>query len=320
MHMTLIKSISEQIPEIEARIRAQLTDKPSLLMTDLEQLIFRGWRNLRPTLTLIFGRMSDADPEALINLAAAIEMLSAATLVHDDLVDVADQRHTGPTINPSFRTSAAVLAGDLAFAAAAQLAAATNWVAVMQKFSETLQFIVSGEITHMFRNGQGVDRDSYYHWIHAKTASLFELACETAILIGTQEDETMSLARQFGYQIGMAYQISNDIRDFSSDTANQEKPIGSSLRQGILSLPAIYYFESHPENPLLHSLLHKNGHSQEDLDGLIVAIRQSKAVERSLDEVRAFGQRGREVLMRLPNTPERAELEQLIGQIITRND
>jgi geranylgeranyl pyrophosphate synthase len=304
--------------EVEARMREQLDGYPSALVENLEQLINRGGKRIRPILTLLLGNMFCVEHETLLNLAAAIEMLHTATLVHDDLIDDADQRRGSKTINALFATSATVLAGDLAFATAARLGAAIHSTVVMQRFAETLQTIVSGEITHMFRNGNKVDRAAYYAWIHAKTASLFELACEAAVMIGSVEDAMIRAARTFGHEIGMAFQIMDDVLDFTGDSVVLGKPVGNDLRQGIITLPAIYYFESHDQDPDVRSIIQNNGHSQAALEGIITAIRQDTAVDLARAEAQSFLQRGLEALASLPNTPECLELERLAVQVIDR--
>ena len=205
------------ISEVENRMRAQFAGNPSYLVSTLDQLIVAGGKHIRPNIILLIGSMFEAEQEALLNLAAAIEMMHTATLVHYDLVDETDQRRGYPTINARFTTSATVLAGDLAFAAAAKLAAAVKSIPVMQNFSETLQFIVNGEITYMFNDGGQGGQEAYYDWIHAKTASVFELAAGLAATLGSANQAEIDAAYQFGYNIGMAFQITDDVLDFSNN-------------------------------------------------------------------------------------------------------
>jgi len=318
MDMQLENSIQEQIKTVEARMRDQLVGNPSALVSTLEQLIGSGGKRIRPTLTLLVGSLFAVDREVLLNLAAAIEMLHTATLVHDDLVDDADLRRGQRTINTSFSTSATVLAGDLAFAAAANLAAATRSIEVMQMFSKTLQFLVNGEITYMFADGMHVDREAYYHWIHAKTASMFELAAGAATTLGADADMIVS-ATSFGYGVGMAFQIVDDILDFTSDQAVLGKPVASDLRQGIVTLPTIYYLESHPDDPDVCSIINHNGHSPDTLERIITAIRHSEAIKKSMDDAETFLQHGLDALAQLPDALERYELEKLAKQMVHRN-
>jgi geranylgeranyl pyrophosphate synthase len=245
-------------------------------------------------------------------------MMHAATLIHDDLVDNAAQRRGQQTVNTRFSTSATVLAGDLAFAAAAQLGAATQSITVMQKFSETLQIIVNGEISYMFKDNDHTNLQAYYDWIYAKTASVFKLAAGMAATIGTASPAEIEAANQFGYNIGMAFQVTDDILDFIGDPAVLGKPTGNDLRQGTLTLPTLLYIEAHPNSLDISTTHQGNGNGQGHIEDLITSIRQSEAIEQSLQIADRFLQEGLAALDQLPETPERAELARLARQIANR--
>lgn len=305
------------ISEVENRMRAQFTGTPSALVAMIEQLILAGGKRLRPTIILLVGSMFDAESEALLNLAAAIEMMHTATLVHDDLMDEADQRRGNKTIHSRFATSATILAGDLAFAAAAKLAAAVESTPVMQKFSETLQFIVNGEITYMFNDVSQAEQESYYDRIHAKTASVFELAAGLAATLGSANQAEIDAAYQFGYNIGMASQITDDVLDFAGDPSLLEKPAGNDLRQGTITLPALLYFESHPDGLDIGSILNNNGNGHGDIEDIIEAICQSKSIDQAKQKADDFMQAGLDALAILPDTPA-CEMALLASQITHR--
>jgi len=308
------------ISEVEDRMRAQFAGNPSALVATIEQLILAGGKRIRPTIILLMGSIFDAEREALLNLAAAIEMMHTATLVHDDLVEEAGHQRGNKTIHTRFTTSAAVLAGDLAFAAAAKLAAAVESIPVMQKFSETLQFIVNGEIAHMFNDGSPADQESYYAWIHAKTASVFELAAGLAATLGFANQAEIDAAYQFGYNIGMAFQVTNDVLDFSSDPSLLGKPAGNDLRQGTITLPSLLYFEAHPDGLDIGAILNNNGNGHGDIESIIDAIRQSGSIDQALRKADDFIQDGLDALAKLPDTPARAELALLANQITRREN
>ena len=307
------------IRDVSERLQAQFAGNPSYLVSTLEQLIPAEEKSLRPTIILMVGSIFEAERENLVNLAAAIEMLHTATLVHNELVDDSGQSPDRPAVNARFTTSATILAGDLAFASAAQLAAAVANTTVMQRFSETLQFIVNGEITYLFNDGAQGSREAYYEWIHAKTASVFELASELAATIGSASPSEIKAATQFGYNLGMAFQIMCDIRDFMGDPFIQDKTTGSDLRLGNITLPTLFYLESHPDQFDIHSIRKSNGNGQAEIDELIGAIRQSDALEQATKEANRFLKRALEALPRLPDKPERTELA-LLAQNVIRQD
>jgi geranylgeranyl pyrophosphate synthase len=263
--------------------------------------------------------MLGADPDRLITLAAAIELLHTATLVHDDLIDGALLRRGIPTLNSQWTPAATVLTGDFIFARAAGLAAETNSVEVMRAFAETLSVIVNGEITQMF-DQQGIpSRESYYRRIYAKTASMFELATTAAALLSPRCDEVIDSVRAFGYEIGMAFQIIDDVLDFIGEQDTVGKPVASDLRQGLITLPTIIYFEANPNDADLELLVSGNHFNEKRLARLTIAIRQSEAIQAATGEARQFVYRGLDVLSDLPENIEHQALEELARYIVGRH-
>jgi geranylgeranyl pyrophosphate synthase len=252
-------------------------------------------------------------------MGAAIEMLHTATLVHDDLIDSSLLRRGIPTLNSQWSPGATVLTGDFMFARAARLAAETNSIAVMRLFAQTLTTIVNGEITQLFSSRCQPNRDNYYDRIYAKTASLFETSTAAAALISDVDNRTYEYVRQFGYEIGIAFQIVDDILDFTGEQSTIGKPVGSDLRQGIVTLPAIFYVETHPDDPDVNIL--QEGSCQGNEKGLIHlvdSIRTSSAIELAYDEAQNAIRRGVEVLRCLEDNPERQALEEIAQFIIQR--
>jgi geranylgeranyl pyrophosphate synthase len=302
-------------PKVEDRMRAQFSGNPSFLVTTIDQFLLLEDNRIRPNIIFLIGGIFDAEEEILLELAAAVEMMHTATRVHDDLSDDAKRSRNQKSINSRFTTSATVLAGDFAFAAASQLAAATKRIIVMQKFSETLQFIVNGEITNMFNNGDRRDPQAYYDWIHAKTASMFELASGMAATLGTANPIEIESAYKFGYNVGMAFQITDDILDFMGDSSYSEDHTGNDLRQGIITLPTLLYLESLQYDLDISAILKNNGNGHGNIEDIITTIRQSEFIDQAAAEADRFINEGLEHLASLPDTPERAELELLVRDI-----
>ena len=168
-------------------MRSQAEHQHPDLRAALDHLISSGGKRIRPTVTLLIGRILNGDESRLVTLAAAIELLHTATLVHDDLIDGSLLRRGIPTINSKWSPGATVLTGDFMFARAAKLASDTNSIPVMSLFSKTLATIVNGEITQLFSNRCNINREEYYQRIYAKTASLFEASACCAALISTED-------------------------------------------------------------------------------------------------------------------------------------
>jgi geranylgeranyl pyrophosphate synthase len=316
---TFFIPVQEQIRLVEARMRAESNGHHPDLGAALDHLLSSGGKRVRPAVALLTGGMLGADPDRLITLAAAIELLHTATLVHDDLIDGALLRRGIPTLNAQWTPAATVLTGDFIFARAARLAAETDSVEVMRLFAETLSTIVNGEITQMFSNRGVPNRDGYYQRIYAKTASMFELATAAAAVLSPIREELIDTVRVYGYEIGMAFQITDDILDFTGEQDTVGKPVANDLRQGLITLPTINYMERHPGDPDVKFLESGNHYDENRLARLTAAIRQSEAIPESLAEARQFIHRGLDALADLPDTEERQALEDLANYIVRRH-
>lgn len=315
---TFFNTVQDRLLLVEEKIRSRADGHNPTLAAALNHLLTSGGKRIRVVVTLIAGKMVQADPDRLITLAAAIEALHTATLVHDDLIDGALIRRGIPTLNAQWSPAATVLTGDFIFAQAAKLAAETNSVPVMRLFSETLATIVNGEITQLFSSKWTANREDYYRRIYAKTASLFETASAAAGLLAPVSDGDYELLRQYGYEIGMAFQMVDDILDFTGEQATMGKPVAGDLRQGLITLPAIYYLEINPEDQLLKEMLKSNFYEEEQIGSLLESIRSSGAIEKSLEEAHRAVARGLKALEKFPETSERRALEDLGRYIVER--
>ncbi len=246
-------------------------------------------------------------------------MLHTATLVHDDLIDGALLRRGLPTLNARWSAGATVLTGDYIFARAAHLAAQTGSLDLMESFARTLMTIVNGEITQLFELEPGDLKQSYYDRIYAKTASLFEVSTEGVALIGNCPDETIDTMRTFGHNIGLAFQIVDDILDFTGDQESVGKPVGSDLRQGLLTLPTLLYIESLDDGHNLARSLRAKDVDDVELGRIIESIRTSAAIERAMEKAEHFVRQGEALLSQMPDTPEREALTEIARYVVRRN-
>jgi geranylgeranyl pyrophosphate synthase len=318
-NLSFLTPVQDNIKAVEELMRRQADEYHQDLHAALELLISSGGKRIRPALTLLTGQMLGADVDLLVIMAAAIEMLHTATLVHDDLIDSSILRRGSPTLNSQWSPGATVLTGDFIFARAAKLAAETNSVPVIKLFSQTLTIIVNGELTQLFNSRFLLDREEYYRRIYAKTASLFETSTTSAGLISGTDPQTLESVRGYGHEIGMAFQIIDDILDFTGEQATLGKPVGNDLRQGIVTLPAIYYAEKYPEDPYVQ--VFKTGVSNQNDDcvnHLIEAIRTSDAIQLAQEEACKYIQRGITHLAQMRPCREHIALEELAGYITQR--
>lgn len=285
----------------------------------LEHLLSAGGKRIRPTLSLLTGRMLKATHDRLIILSAAVELLHTATLVHDDLIDGALLRRGIQTLNAQWSPPATVLTGDFLFARAAKLAAETDHLPLMKLFAETLATIVNGELTQLFAARGIASRENYDRRIYAKTASLIEMTTRAAAMLSPVDEKVVETMRLFGYHLGMAFQIVDDVLDFTGEQQEVGKPVGSDLLQGLLTLPTLFYLEAHPTDERLRALL--EGRYLEEragMESLVQAIRESDATRMALAEGEIQVDKALGYLSELPKSTERQALEDLAHYIVNR--
>ena len=316
----LLAPVRGGLEQVEEKMKSVDADVFAPLANAFLELIGQGGKRLRPALALLAAGLQDANPEynnsrpnvdgpqtasdedrnahTLIALAAAVEMLHTATLVHDDVIDGALLRRDAPTLNASWSAGATVLAGDYMFARSAQFAAETDNVRVITIFSDTLRVIVDGEMRQLSdRNNFHQDRQAYYQRIYAKTASLYSAATEAAAVLVSLSPDRVQALKSFGYQFGMAFQIVDDILDFVGTDATLGKPVGSDLRQGTLTLPFLYYLRELPQPQKVVSRLLQARERADAGDPSILsatvqeivqAVRASGAIEAAHQEALGF--------------------------------
>jgi geranylgeranyl pyrophosphate synthase len=284
----------------------------------IDHLVSSGGKRVRPALTLLVSHIYPTEPERAIALAAAVELLHTATLVHDDLIDSALLRRGRPTLNATWPPGAIVLTGDYLFALAADLAAQTDHVHVMRLFARTLMVICSGEIKQMFDERANLSRQQYYDRIYAKTAALFAVATEAAGVLGEAPKPAAAALREYGEQVGMAFQIVDDVLDFVGDERKMGKPVGSDLRAGLVTLPTLWFLEQNGGHELVHNILNDGRKDDASIRAAVHAIREAGAIEAALNEARQFVRRSQAALEALPPSEYQDALWQLADFVVDR--
>jgi len=315
----LLPDIQLELDEVEKLMVAQAADYHPDLRNAVSVILQSGGKRIRPRIILLIGSMLQAKPQPLVFLATAIEMLHTASLVHDDLIDGSLLRRGIPTLNSKWSPAATVLTGDFLFASASDMAANTETVEIMRLIARCLMTIVDGEINQLFANRCISNAEDYYRRIYAKTASLFETSTHCAAILSTTVEPEIEALRKFGYELGMAFQVIDDILDYTGEESTVGKPVGGDLRQGLITLPLLYYMESHPDDPAVKSLYAGNGIQGEDeIQRLVRCTAESDAITRSHDAAVNFVLKAQENLSVFQDCPEREALLEITRYIIER--
>jgi geranylgeranyl pyrophosphate synthase len=317
-----LTAISNDLERVErALLAATPPDYPELgsMMADL---LHAGGKRVRPALVLLAARFNRYDLDALVDGAVAAELLHTATLVHDDTIDRADVRRGHRTINSFLPGSTTILIGDYIFAQSAIHAARPGNPAVVSVFARTLSEIVDGELRQLLSDGSAaLDRGAYYRRIHAKTAALFACSAEIGALLSDAPTEHQAALRRYGQKVGQAYQVVDDILDFSATADQAGKPVGSDLCQGIPTLPAIIYLErtdvSHPHAQVVLRAL--SGGDRREAERAVQLVRDSDALRLAHAEAEKLADEAGAALLEMPSGEARSALYDLAAYVVERD-
>jgi octaprenyl-diphosphate synthase len=296
------------------------TDDP-LLGPMLSTVLPGSGKRLRPALALLIARMGARDgAEPVDHMALGVELLHTASLVHDDIVDDSDTRRGAATLYARVGNALAVLVGDYLFSQAAQECVATGNLQVVRLFAETLGAMARGQIDEAHNQLKGhhawetLSRDEYFHTISGKTASLFVLACQgTGLLVGLNASQVAAL-RTFGQNLGLAFQVVDDILDFTSTEQELGKPVGSDLRQGTITLPVILL-----RNGGVVDGRYRAAFESDDVELQVRLVLESDAIRAAYAEADALITEAREALRVLPAGIERDALDGLARFVTQRS-
>jgi geranylgeranyl pyrophosphate synthase len=291
--------VKGELELVEDRLLPGPYSQHPVLSSTIEGLFNSGGKRVRPTVCMLTAKLFEANINQAVSLAASVEMLHTATLVHDDMIDGAILRRGAPTLNYLWSSDIAVLVGDYMFARAASLVAEVEIIPVMKLFSKTLEIILNGEITQKFSKWE-IDRNAYDARIFAKTAALFVLSTHSVALLGGADEASLDAMKNFGHDIGMAFQIMDDVIDYVGTADKVGKPIGGDLRQGLFTLPAILFSEAHPSDEDISTLLKKKEADPAQVERLIQKIQKSDAIEASLAEAAALLEKAKRGLANFP--------------------
>ena len=314
----IYEPIQAHLVQVEERLRALAPEGHPALSDLLQHVTNSSGKRARPAITLLASRFHPNNGELPIIMAAAVELLHLASLVHDDTVDNSPVRRGLATVSSLWGRDVAVQLGDYLFATSAVFVCDTNNIRVIRRFSETIKDLATGELIEGFGTFQWDHTyEQYKERIYSKTASLFRTAAESgAILSGAPESTIQALSR-YGYSLGMAFQIVDDILDFDGTQEEVGKPVGHDLLQGVLTLPSMLLLKRYPDNNPVIPLFRGEDPEGNRLKTLEM-IHDSNIIEESFAVARDFCNNAFSALEQLPDIEERRSLLGLASYVLER--
>lgn len=316
--------MQDDLNRVERRLLEAASIDFPIVSGMVQDLVKTGGKRLRPLLLLLAAKAFDYDRDRAVTAAAGVELLHTASLIHDDSIDRAALRRGQPTLNTQLSTGAVILIGDFLFAQSAILAAATDSTRVVSIFASSLGSICDGQLRETLdAHRLDQDRETYEHRIYGKTASLFAGAAEMGAVIGGASEEAIQQLRDFGGDIGMAFQIIDDVLDLREGTQMLGKPAGNDLRQGVVTLPTMLFATDLPGDSVSRTTLEEiiAGEEQRDdvIDDILAEIRASGALDRAEAIAAEFSDRARGRISVVPNAEVREYLNNVVDLTLIRS-
>ncbi len=317
------QAVADDFEAVNQLILKQVHSDVGLVEEIGHYLIDAGGKRLRPLLVLLMAKALDYQGKQQHTLAAIIEFIHSATLLHDDVVDLSDMRRGRPTANAKWGNAPSVLVGDFLYSRAFQMMVAIGNMEVMSILSDTTNIIAEGEVQQLINAGNAtLKEDAYYEVIHKKTAVLFEAACETAAVIcGVQRDLQMQL-KLYGYHLGMAFQLIDDALDYTGSSEELGKNVGDDLAEGKPTLPLIQAMlqASNEDSQLIADTIQsKQGHDAGTLNRIISIIQQTGAINYTRVQAESHVEKAKAALESLSNSRYKQALIELADFSIGRN-
>jgi octaprenyl-diphosphate synthase len=315
--------LSEDLAACNQVIIARAGSRIELIPRLAEHILAAGGKRLRPLLTLAAARLCRVSGGAArhIELAACVELIHTATLLHDDVVDVSQRRRGLASANAVFGAKAPVLVGDFLFARAFQVMVETGSLEVLQILADATSTIVSGELTQLISQNDLDTPDSrYFDVVRGKTAALFAAACRIGAVAAGCDDGKAALA-DYGSNLGMSFQLVDDALDYAADERQLGKTVGDDFREGKITLPALIAYRSGAawERRFWERTIGRSEQHDGDLEQAMELLRAHGAIPATLDRASVFAEGARRALDVFPDTPLRCGLQEVASYIVTRS-
>lgn len=313
-------TIKGQLAQVEEQLYTSIDTAQPILKEASQHLVRAGGKRLRPAFVLLSGSFFTDNLDELVPMAVAIELIHMATLVHDDVIDNSSFRRGRQTVKARFGNRISVYAGDYVFARALSLIGSYRRHDVINLVANASVRMCQGEIVQMqtcFNTEQNIK--DYLRRIELKTALLMSLSCELGAMIAGASPNMVYQVKQYGYYLGMAFQVTDDILDFTADEEVLGKPTGSDIRQGIITLPALYALRHSTDSEELKMILGSPARVAEEADRCLEMVKNSGGIEYSYLLAKRYIDKAHHKLMNLPESEARRTLAELADFVCARD-
>ena len=319
-HERLAAMLAPKLAEVQILIDDRMRSAAAPRIPEVTaHLVNAGGKRLRPMLCLAAAAMTGEAAGHDVRLAATVEFIHTATLLHDDVVDDARQRRGRPTANLLWDNTSSVLVGDYLFARAFQLMVECGSLRVLDILSDAAATIAEGEVLQLTaQRNLGVDGETYIRIARGKTAALFAAACEAGALVAGADDARAAAFRAYGDALGIAFQIADDLLDYAGDSTATGKAVGGDLSEGKMTLPVIRSVATGEDRAFWERVVARGDLREGDLDEALAIFARHGALEATRQEALAWSARARDALSEVAPGPLRDALIDLADYVVAR--
>ncbi|HKC66260.1 MAG TPA: polyprenyl synthetase family protein [Pyrinomonadaceae bacterium] len=315
--------ISSEMMEVETEFERQARSNIQVIAYISDYLRSSGGKRVRPALTLLsnYAVGGDASHPSSIRMATVMEFLHTATLVHDDIIDNAETRRNRPSVNSRFGNQTAVLMGDWLYMSAFETSLAERSLPILDILTAATRKMTEGELLQLTLIGSTeITEEEYLDILQRKTAYLFSACCEIGAIMGGADAAQQEALRKYGMNLGTAFQLIDDLLDFTASDEVLGKPAGVDLLEGKLTLPLIYLLESEPSaRQMLEQVMLERGYGQVTRASLLEKVDRTGALERARRRASHYAEAARDSLSALPSSNYSDALHSIPSYIIERD-
>jgi geranylgeranyl pyrophosphate synthase len=318
----LFATIEPDLEIVDREFQTRATSGLEILNAAAAHAMSSPGKRLRTALTLISGKLFTYRFEKLLPLSIAFEMTHLATLVHDDIIDHAGTRRGIPTVNARYGEPVAILLGDYLFAKTAGLIADVQDFRIDRLFSDTVATVCEGTIIELLSaRRMDTSEERYLERVNRKTACLIAACCKGGATVGGASDEQIELMSEYGENLGIAFQIIDDVLDYVGSEQTIGKPAGNDLRQGLVTLPLIYALRNEHNGRIeqVQRLLTSETPDEDDVKAVVRWVSATSAIQESLEVAREYAMRAKSLLTEFPSSSDRATLEEVVDFVLARS-
>ena len=318
----IYKLVESGLAHVEKELLRQSTSNIQLVDAIGKYIHISGGKRIRPTLLLLSAQMCGYDGPTCHRLGAVVELIHSATLVHDDIIDDAEVRRGRASVNAQWGNEITVLMGDWLYMTSFNLALGERQFKILDILIEVTRKMIEGELIQLTLNGRlDVTEEQHMDITMRKTAYLFSACAQMGGILGSVAEHEQELLRLYGLNIGIAFQMVDDVLDLTSDEGTLGKPVGSDLKEGKLTLPLIYLIREGEarHRDLVQKALRENGAGTGYRQAVLQAVREFRTADRVLQEAREYASRAKEYLNDFPPSPARDALRSIPSFIVDRD-